>query len=161
MTDEMRLIEGVKVNEPPIFDDERGAVARMMRNDDFYFATFGEIYFSIIKPKVVKAWHLHSSMTLNYACIFGKLYLVLYDARTDSPTKGVINEFEIDGLPDFLNYQLVTIPPGVWNGFRSNWHGSCIVANCATEPHRPGEITRVHPDKFELEYDWGKYEVAG
>ena len=170
-----QLIDGVEINELKVFKDERGAVMRMMRRDDPFFREFGEIYFSIVMPRAVKAWHLHKSMTLNYACVFGIIQLVLCDQREGSPTCGVINDIVLAGYPDFKNYNLVTIPPGVWNGFRqlvrvhecpgktkfTELIEPAIVANCATEPHDPDEIVRISPDESLIEYDWGPYEVAG
>ena len=161
-----KMIDGVAINELKVFKDDRGAVMRMMRRDDPFFREFGEIYFSIVAHGAVKAWHLHKSMTLNYACVFGKIKLVLCDQREGSPTCGMINEFILSGYPDHKNYNLVTIPPGVWNGFRAlRWDvmlvRSSIVANCATEPHDPDEIVRLSPDDFMVPYDWGPYEVAG
>ena len=44
----------------------------MMRNDDENFKKFGEIYFSSVNPKFIKAWHLHKKMTLNYVVIMVK-----------------------------------------------------------------------------------------
>lgn len=178
------LITGVEVNDLKVFKDERGAVMRMMRRDDPFFREFGEIYFSIVMPNVVKAWHLHKSMTLNYACVFGKIKLVLYDPRVAfpstahailNPTCGIMNEFILGGYPDHEDYKLVTIPPGVWNGFRQIVRAfecpgktkfteliePAIVANCSTEPHDPDEIVRLSPDDFMVPYDWGLYEVAG
>jgi len=39
----------------------------MLRADDPGFTSFGEIYFSRVYPGVVKGWHIHDRMTLNYA----------------------------------------------------------------------------------------------
>ena len=46
----------------------------------------GEIYFSYVYPKKIKAWHIHKKMTLNYVAAFGKIKLVLYDDRQNSKT---------------------------------------------------------------------------
>ena len=42
----------------------------MLRSDDRNFKHFGEIYFSQVYPKKIKAWHLHKKMTLNYVAVF-------------------------------------------------------------------------------------------
>ena len=47
-------------------------------------------------------------MTLNYACIFGRVKLVLYDDRPESPTGGAVEEHFLG--PD--DHSLVVIPPG-------------------------------------------------
>jgi len=123
----------------------------MLRRTDPWFREFGEIYFSTIYPSVVKGWHIHQRMTLNYAVVSGMIKLVLYDDREDSPTRGEANELFIGEA----NYALVTIPPGVWNGFKGIGIGPAILANCATEPHDPDEIMRLDPFDNHIPYDWG------
>ena len=49
----------------------------MLSRDDPHFVDFGEIYFSSVYPGVIKGWHRHRDMTLNYACVFGRIKLVL------------------------------------------------------------------------------------
>lgn len=52
------------------------------------------------------------------------------------------------------SYALITIPPGIWNGFKGIGATPAIVANCATEPHDPDEIKRLSPLSSEIPYDW-------
>src|SRR6185369_7064608 len=100
-------IEGVRILPLRRIPDERGTIFHMLRRDDPHFVEFGEIYFTSIFPNVVKGWHKHSEMTLNYACIFGRVKLVLYDDRPGSTTSGTVQEVFL--RPD--NYALVTIEP--------------------------------------------------
>src|SRR5947208_13130101 len=86
------LIEGVRVVPLRQIPDERGKVMHMLRADDPHFERFGEIYFSTIYAGVVKGWHLHDRMTINYAVPFGSIKLVLFDDRDGSPTKGQLQE---------------------------------------------------------------------
>ena len=72
------MIEGVKIIQKKQIFDERGKIMHMLRADDDNFKKFGEIYFSVTYPNVVKAWHLHKQMTINYAVIAGKIKLVLF-----------------------------------------------------------------------------------
>ena len=130
--------------------DERGGVLHMLRADDPHFAEFGEIYFSLVYPGVVKAWHIHDRMTLNYAVPMGMVKLALYDERESSPTRGNLMEI----VTGERAYQLVTVPPGVWNGFKGVGTEPALVANCASIPHDPGEIHRVDPLRSHIPYDW-------
>jgi len=123
---------------------------QMLRADDPHFERFGEIYFSVVYPGVVKGWHLHDRMTLNYAVVTGAIKLVLYDDRADSATRGEIQELFVGES----NYVLVRVPPRVWNGFKGIGVTPTIVANCATIPHDPGEITRLDPNDPRIPYDW-------
>ncbi|MEK9725986.1 MAG: dTDP-4-dehydrorhamnose 3,5-epimerase family protein [Rhodospirillaceae bacterium] len=144
------MINGVVITPLRQIVDERGSVMHMLRNDSPVFKAFGEIYFSTVHPGVVKAWHIHKLMTLNYAVPHGKIKFVLYDDRAASPTKGETQEI-------FLgtdNYVLVTVPPMVWNGFKGVGDVTAIVANCATIPHDPQEIDRRDPFDPAIGYDW-------
>lgn len=144
------MIDGVLINPLNQILDERGKIMHMLRSDDENFEKFGEIYFSLVYPGIVKAWHLHKKMKLNYAVPYGRIKLALYDDRKDSPSKGELMEIFIG--PE--NYKLVTIPTMVWNGFKGLGNTISIVANCATLPHDPEEIIRVDPFQNDIPYDW-------
>ncbi|MGZ3672289.1 MAG: dTDP-4-dehydrorhamnose 3,5-epimerase, partial [Bdellovibrionota bacterium] len=79
------MIQGVQVIAKKKLSDDRGAIFHMLRCDEPEFQKFGEIYFSKIHPGVVKAWHHHSRMTLNYFVVVGSIQLGLWDGRKDSP----------------------------------------------------------------------------
>jgi len=145
------LIEGVSIIPLKQIADERGKIMHMLRVDDPYFEQFGEIYFSVVYPGVIKGWHPHKEMTLNYAVVSGMIKLVLYDPRESSPTKGKVQELFIGED----NYVLVKIPAGIWNGFKGISVNPAIVANCATIPHDPDEIMRLDPFSKQFPYDWG------
>lgn len=148
----MTEIDGLRVTPLRRIADERGAVFHMLREDSDAFERFGEIYFSLVYPGVVKGWHLHHEMTLNYAVPVGMVKLVCYDDRPDSPTRGNLVELHVGEL----DYCLVTIPPLVWNGFKGLGTVPALVANCATIPHRPDEIERLDPHDNHIPYDWAR-----
>ena len=145
-----RPISGVSIRALMQITDERGKIMHMLKSTDPHFEKFGEIYFSTVYPGVVKGWHLHTAMTLNYAVVCGVIKLVLYDDRADSPTKGEVQEIFLGES----NYALVTIPPLVWNGFKGMGTTPAIVANCATLPHDPAEIQRLDPRSPAIPYNW-------
>ncbi|EKE14759.1 MAG: Polysaccharide biosynthesis protein [uncultured bacterium] len=145
------MINGVKIKPLSKISDERGSIMHMLRRDDPDFKKFGEIYFSLVYPGVVKGWHLHTKMTLNYAVIQGMIKLVLFDDRSGSQTRGEIMEI----FTGKDNYTLVTIPPNVWNGFKGIGIKQAIVANCSTLPHDPKEIKRMNPlNNKIIKYNW-------
>lgn len=149
MTD-ASAIEGVGIVQLRRIPDERGTIYHMLRADDPHFIDFGEIYFTSVYPGVVKGWHRHREMTLNYACIFGRIKLVLYDDRPGSATVGTLQELFLG--PD--QYVLVTIPPGIWTGFKGMTEPQAIVANCCTHPHDPARTERLDPFDNHIPYGW-------
>lgn len=149
------MIQGVKITPLKQIFDERGKVMHMLRSDSTQFSKFGEIYFSCTYPGAIKAWHMHKEMTLNYAVIYGSIKFVLYDDRHNSPTQKEVQEFFISTE----NYQLVTVPPGIWNGFKGIGTETSIIANCSTVPHSQEEIIRKEYNDSSIPYDWNiKYK---
>jgi dTDP-4-dehydrorhamnose 3,5-epimerase len=144
------LIEGVQVIPLRRIADERGTIYHMLKCTDPHFLQFGEIYFSTVYRDVIKGWHKHGEMTLNYACIFGRVKLVLYDDREKSPTRGSVTEIFLG--PD--SYFLVTIAAEIWTGFKGMSDPYAIVANCCTHPHDPARTTRIDPFGSDIPYDW-------
>lgn len=143
-------IQGVTLTPLRQIPDERGKIMHMLRCDSPVFHAFGEIYFSCVHPGAIKAWHIHSRMTLNYAVPHGHIKFVLYDDREGSPTRGVLEEHFLG--PD--NYCLVTVPPLVWNGFKGIGTETAIVANCSDIAHDPTEISRMDPFDPSIPYNW-------
>ncbi len=144
------MIEGVIITALRTVQDERGKLMCMLRNDKDPFTQFGEIYFSYVYPGVVKGWHRHKKMTLNYAVPAGEIKLVIFDDRRGSKSEEQIMELFIGES----NYSLVTIPPGVWSGFKGIGTERAMVANCASIPHDPEEIERLEPLSPKIPYNW-------
>lgn len=146
------MIHGVKVKKLNPIPDERGRIMEILRSDDELFSKFGQVYITTAYPGVVKAWHYHKIQTDSFAVIHGMMKVVLYDPRSDSPTKGAINEFFMGEH----NPILIQIPPLVYHGFKSISTYEAIMLNCPTEPYN-----RTKPDEYRLDahtkeipYDW-------
>lgn len=144
------MINGVSIVPLKQIPDERGKIMHMLKSEDEQFNGFGEIYFSCVYPGAIKGWHIHDKMTLNYAVPHGRIKFVLYDDRKDSSTCGELQEIFMG--PD--NYCRVTVPPGVWNGFKGIGNEMAIVGNCTDIPHDPDEIHRLDPFDPAIPYDW-------
>jgi len=146
------MIEGILITKRDQISDDRGKIMHMVRNDDKIFKKFGEIYFSCIYPHKIKAWHMHKKMTLNYALVYGEIKLVLYDDRKSSSTYKKTQEIILSKE----NYCLVTVPPLIWNGFKSLSSENSILANCSDIPHDPKEIERKSYDDLNIPYQWSE-----
>lgn len=147
-------IQGVKVVPLKRIPDERGTIFHMLKSTDPHFRKFGEIYFSTVYSGAVKGWHKHGRMTLNYACIYGHVKVVIFDDRKKSKTRG--NLMEVFLGPE--NYFLLIIPPGVWNGFKGMAEPYSIVANCSTHAHKPADSERMDPHRNFIRYDWSRQD---
>lgn len=136
-------MQRIKVTPLKKIPDDRGSVCHFLRRNDPEFNRFGEIYFSTCYPGVVKGWHKHEKMELNYCVIKGMIKLVITDG----------NEFKEIYMGD-KNYCRVKIPPGLWNGFKNIGTEEAIVANCATEPYSDDDIVRIPTINTRFMYVW-------
>ena len=144
------MIDGVKITKLNKIEDNRVSVLPMLRSDSKIFKSFGEIYFSTIFAKSIKAWHLHKKAILNYTCISGEVKLVLFDDRKDSKTSGKYSEYILTPK----DYFLITIPTFIWNGFIGLDESESIVANCISLPHDENEMVRRKHDDTYFKYNW-------
>lgn len=135
-----------------VFSDERGAVMHMLKKEVPPFQQFGEIYFSKVNFKKIKAWRSHSKITQHYAVPVGIILLVIYDGRKNSATYGHIMELKLGEE----NYKLITLPPGVWYGFEGLSNPYALVANCTDLPHDPNESTSLPLQNEIIPYAWKK-----
>jgi dTDP-4-dehydrorhamnose 3,5-epimerase len=144
-------IEGVLISVLKQIEDERGAVLHMLRSDSPIFTEFGEIYFSLVNKGVVKAWKRHKVMTQRIAVPIGRIRLVLFDNRTKSATKGVVEEI-ILGRPD--QYYLICIPPLLWYGFQGISESPALLVNCSDIPHDTKESELLSVLNDHISYSW-------
>ena len=144
------MIDGIKITPLKQIRDNRGKIMHMLRSDSSIFKSFGEIYFSTINPKIIKAWHLHKEATLNYACVSGKVELALFDDRIQSKTNGKYQKIILSPK----DYFLVTIPPFIWNGFKGIDKKESIIANCLDQPHDENEMVRKELTDDYFNYKW-------
>jgi dTDP-4-dehydrorhamnose 3,5-epimerase len=138
------MIEGVEVKKLATYADERGALTEILRRDDPIFDGFGQCYFSMSYPGVIRGWHYHKKQTDYFTCVHGMIKVPLYDRRAGSPTFGEINEFFIGDE----NRIVVKIPPGVLHGFKNIGLIPCLLVNFPTEPYN-----RDDPDEYRTPYD--------
>ena len=89
-------------------------------------------------------------MTLNYVVVTGKIKLVLYDDRKERKSFGKIQEIILSNE----NYNLITVPPLIWNGFKSLDNSTSIIANCSDIPHDHDEILRRDHNDQNIPYTW-------
>lgn len=144
------MIDGVIIEPLKQIVDERGKVMHMLRVDSPLFKKFGEIYFSVVSPGMVKAWKKHLRMTQYFAVPVGKIKLVLFDNRSNSHTFGKMDILEIGED----NYCLVKIPPLIWYGFQGISSIPVLIANCTDMPHNPNEVDRLDPLDKTIPYNW-------
>jgi len=152
ITGSVSLIEGVKVKTAKVLSDERGRLGEILRADDELFEKFGQVYFTTTYPGIVKAWHWHKKQTDHLYVAKGTIKVVLYDNRSDSKTKGCVNQVYLgEHCPAVLR-----IPPGVCHGWMCVSQDEAYIINIPTEVYNYGQPDefRIHPHDNDIPYDW-------
>jgi len=144
------MINGINVYPLKQIMDQRGKVMHMLRCDAAHFEKFGEIYFSVVNPGMIKAWKRHRKMTQHFAVPIGKIRLVIFDDREKSNTYHKLEILEIGED----NYSLVKIPPLVWYGFMGISQLPALIANCTDLPHDPDESESIKLTENKIPYLW-------
>ena len=131
-----------------IINSESGSVLHVLKKMDIGYKDFGEIYFSTVLKDKVKAWKLHQHMTLNLVVPVGSVLFCFMDTREKSSEMNQTCKIILSQQPYFR----LTVPPGIWFGFKGLSDGLNLICNIADIPHDPNEILRKDIDKIEM--DW-------
>lgn len=143
------MINGVVLSPKKQIPDARGAVKLFVDGDNEFFVS---CYTTTVYKGIIKGWHGYWSKTLNYVVPIGLVKLVLFDDRTSSPTVGQIDEYYLGEM----NYQRITIPPGVLNAFQGIADPLSLAVVVADEPFDEHRTRRLPIDTESIPYDWSK-----
>ena len=146
-------IKGVMIVKLNQIIDSKGSVLHMIKSSSPEFKYFGECYFSEINYNSIKGWKLHSKQTQNISVPSGKIKMVLYDYRKESPSFNNLIELNL-GRPD--NYLRITIPPGVIYGFKGLSSPNALLVNCTDIEHDPNESVTLSIDDNKVPFIWNK-----
>ena len=135
-------IEGVVVRPAVTQLDERGELTEVF---SLPWGVLPEpvvhVYQVIAAPGSLRAWIVHQHQHDRLFFSLGRLKLVLFDDREDSPTRGRVEEHFFGER----RRALVVIPPGVWHAVENVGAGDALYVNLPTRVFDHGD-----PDKHRL-----------
>ena len=139
------MLAGMIKTDLNIIEADSGSVYHGIKNTDTGFTEFGEVYFSSVKKNKTKAWKLHKEMTLNLFVPIGSVQFCFVDGREKSKTYNKKFGIILSQNP----YIRLTVPPGLWFGFRGISEGLNFICNVADIPHDPDEVLRKELNEIE------------
>jgi dTDP-4-dehydrorhamnose 3,5-epimerase len=136
-------LDGVVFARTVVHGDHRGSLMEMINlASPFWDEPIVHAYLVTIAPGRIKGWGMHRHQADRYATVSGRLRVVLYDGRVDSPTFGAFAEFHfLDEAPGLLR-----IPPGVWHADQNVGDTPCRLINFPTR-----SFDRDAPDKYRID----------
>jgi dTDP-4-dehydrorhamnose 3,5-epimerase len=133
----------VEVTQLKKIKNSNGDVWHALKSSESNYVGFGEAYFSWVMPGSIKGWKRHNEMTMNIVVPLGNVRFVFF---TDSK-----KEFQVEEIGE-IRYVRLTIPPGIWFGFKGISSTPSIVMNIASIEHDPLEVDRLNLQ--DLEFNW-------
>jgi dTDP-4-dehydrorhamnose 3,5-epimerase len=140
----MNLLNKIKINTLKVIKLQSGNVQHILKKSDAEFLDFGEAYFSWIRKGEVKAWKCHTKMTMNLVAPIGEISFVFTDNFTKFHTIKIGNN----------NYSRITVPPGIWFGFKGDPFVDGLILNIANIEHSSHEVLRKELN--EVNFSWGE-----
>ena len=121
--------------------NKKNTIKKIYRDGDNLINPPKEIYTSTIHCNEIRAWKRHKATFVNLSVIVGEIRLVsTLDYR----------KFQIDKLSALSNC-LITIPPGIWYGFKGISDEATII-NLASEMHAEEDMERIEAQNGT--FDW-------
>ncbi len=141
-----KLDNKCKLTKLNIIPNIKGNIIHVIKKDEKDFKGFGELYFSEVKYKSIKAWKNHSKQTCNFIVPSGEvLFVVILDENSA--------QYKTFRLGAVNNYRL-TVKPSTWFGFMGLGKGTNYVMNLSNLIHDPKEVFNKDIDYFD--FDWSK-----
>lgn len=141
-------LEDIHITPLSKIHTEGGSVFHAMKSTDVGYSSYGEAYFSWIKPGSIKAWKRHNQMIMNLIVPVGMVKFVFFTDPEFAP-----NRFKIIEVGD-KNYVRISVPPGLWFGFQGISATESLILNISSIVHDPVETERKKLD--EISFDWNK-----
>jgi len=141
---QLPTVNDIRLSELSTIPLNSGDVQHALKNTDLEFDGFGEVYFSWIKAKKIKAWKMHKKMTLNLVVPVGRVQFVFFSQNLLDPCR-----IEIIGESA---YSRLTVPPCIWFGFSGLSRRASLVVNIANIAHDPEEV--IQKEINEIPFNW-------
>ena len=147
-------IQGVVVERPPRHIDHRGSLFEAISHGHpFWSEPIVHCEWVVTAPGMVKGWGMHLESVDRYVAGNGRMRVVLYDGRVDSPSHGRVAQFHFgQDSPGWLR-----IPCGVWHANHNYGGDEAIFLNFPTEPHdyeNPDKYRLDPYDRSKIDFDW-------
>jgi dTDP-4-dehydrorhamnose 3,5-epimerase len=115
-----------------------------MKEGDPGYAGFGEAYFSLVRPGVIKGWKRHRRLTLNLIVTQGRIRFIVCDDGRGAPRF----KEALLSLDSAETYRRLTVAPGLWMAFRGEGESVNMLLNIANLRHDPDETENAALETF-------------
>ena len=145
--------KSLNISEYPlaVINDPRGAIFKMFKKGSHSQEPIEEVYCSEILPGQIKAWKRHKVLVQNLVVPRGEIELVVYNPNLALADSARIRRIRM-GYPGC--YKLVSLPAGLWYGFRCLSKSPALIVNCISRVYDDGEVERLAHDDLQIPFSW-------
>ena len=152
------IIDGVVVKEINNVPTDFGYLTEIFRQD-WGLDELGvdQVFQSCLESGAISAWHAHAITTDRLFVSSGRMKIVLYDGRSESPTFGTINQFRFGTERPAI----VVVPPQVWHGIQNVSSGQSFIVNVVNHAYnyeKPDHY-RLPADTDQIPFQFNSAEV--
>jgi len=122
-----------------------GSVLHAMKSSSQGYYGYGEAYFSSINSNSIKAWKLHSRMTMNLVVPIGKVRFVFCLENKQE------KQFRVEEIGEH-RYSRITVPPGIWFGFLGLSNSKSLILNISNIEYDKSEVIKSNLNS--IIYNW-------
>jgi dTDP-4-dehydrorhamnose 3,5-epimerase-like enzyme len=133
----------IKLIKLKTLKNKNGDVFRGYRSNEKESKNFGEVYFSRIKYKKIKAWKYHKKMRMALCVPYGKVKFVFCNLKTNKFRNIVIGE---------KNYKKIIVPKKIWFGFIGKSKKESLIVNMASIVHKADESLKMKLKKIKYKF---------
>ena len=139
------MLDKIKIQNLEKFSLENGDLYKGINLNENDYKSFGELYFTFIDYKAIKAWKRHKKMHMNLFVPVGNVEFVFFcDIKM---------EFRKEKIGED-NYKRLSVPPNTWFGFMGLSKNKSLVVNLASIPHDDKEVEKLDIINDIITYEW-------
>jgi dTDP-4-dehydrorhamnose 3,5-epimerase len=148
------LIEGVLMHKMRNVMKDNGYLTEIFREEWEEGAEIKHIFQETLNPGEITAWHCHQNTTDRLFASLGSLKIVLYDARKESSTRGLLNVFRVGTA----HPHLIVVPPGIWHGVMNIGPEISLIVNITDKvyEYESPDHWRLDEDTDQIPYSFRK-----
>jgi len=138
----MNLLSNILISETITIPNDLGDIIKIVKCGEQQTNNISEVYCSWLISNKIKAWKKQKIQTMNLFVIIGAIRFVFIDDNDE------VMKIDINSNSN----RLLTIPPGIWYGFKCISNNNGLILNSTDVVHNPNLVTRKPVDYFPVSH---------
>ena len=138
----MSLLSDIIISETTTIPNDLGDIVKIVKCGEQQKNHISEVYCSWLISNKIKAWKKQKIQTMNLFVIIGTIRFVFIDDNDE------VMKIDINSNSN----KLLTIPPGIWYGFKCISNNNGLILNSTDVVHSSNLVRRKPVDYFPVSH---------